>query len=607
MQSIPIGYIVFSILLQLQISLKNIYITANYKTTTWLSINNQMLMLGLNFSHLFFKHSRLLFTFLVIISSVSYVNGQILFPDSTKNKEEVNVSWPEDSLGRRTPRGAIEGFIKAVSLKNYELAGKYLHLDTAVQKEENRSKLAQGLQYLLEKKGRLFPYSRLSDDLDGAKDDDLPPNQDQVGIASINDDSFDLIMENVKDTSGAPLWLFSSQTLQKIPLPVEEVIGTSVVNKLSPKVLEEQLWGGVPIAHWFGIVIIIALAYFIAHLIIKLIIYAIPFVWKKSKEEPYNGVIQSFSLPLKLCLAVWIFVGASRGVGISIIVRQRFSDITLITAAIAFLLLVWQLMNFSSKYFEKRMLFKGNHSAISAILFLRRAAKVALVMIGVMIILDTFGFNVTTWLAGLGIVGIALALGTQKTVENFVGSVTLIADQPVNIGDFCKAGDVTGTIEQIGMRTTRIRTNERTIVTIPNGEFSSMKIENYSTRDRFLFNPTFMIKLETTSDQLKTLLKKLKSILLAQPKMNPDPARVKLVGITMDGYKVEVFSFINTIDGNEFMEIQETLYLQMMDAVTECGTGFSLPSQTVYLTNKQEDKENEASEIIKEDEQNKTD
>lgn len=564
-------------------------------------------MLGLNFSHMLLKYLKTFCIPLLIILASSEVNAQVILPDSTKNQEEEAPVWPEDSLGRRTPRGAVEGFIKAVSTQDYKLAGMYLHLDTAIQKEENRLKLAQGLQYLLEKNGRLFPYSRLSPEHEGTKDDDLPPNLDQVGVASINDDSFDLIMESTTDTSGAPLWLFSSETLQKIPLPVEQVIGTSVVNKLSPKVLEEKLWGGVPVAHWFGILIIIVVAYLLAGLIIKLLIYTIPFIWKKAKEEPLNGVIQSFSLPLRLYLAVWIFVAASREAGISIIVRQRFSDLTLIAGAVAFLLLIWQLMNFSSKYFERRMIRKGNHSAISAILFLRRAAKVALVILGIMIILDTFGFNVTTWLAGLGIVGIALALGTQKTVENFVGSVTLIADQPVRVGDFCKAGDVTGTIEQIGMRTTRIRTNDRTVVTIPNGEFSSMKIENFSPRDRFLFNPTFMIKLETTTTQIRMIVENLKAILLAHPKMNPDPSRVRLTGVTIDGYKIEVFSFINTVDGNEFMEIQETLYLQMMDAVAESGTGFSLPSQTVYLSNDQEGEKKDQKGTKDETQQSETD
>src|SRR5690606_19602519 len=120
-------------------------------------------------------------------------------------------------------------------------------------------------------------------------------------------------------------------------------------------------------------------------------------------------------------------------------------------------------------------------------------AKVAIVVLGAIAILGTLGFDVKTGLAALGIGGIALALGAQKTIENFVGSVTLITDQPVRVGDFCKVGAVSGTVEQIGMRSTRIRTGERSTVTIPNGQFSSDMIENFATRERHLFAPVIRL------------------------------------------------------------------------------------------------------------------
>ena len=118
-----------------------------------------------------------------------------------------------------------------------------------------------------------------------------------------------------------------------------------------------------------------------------------------------------------------------------------------------------------------------------------------------------------------------------------------------------------------------------------------MKIENFSPRDRFLFNPAFMLRLDTTPGQIKTVLEKLKSILLQQNKVNPDPARVKLVAINKEGIKVEVFAFIDTIDGNEFMDIQENLYLDMLDAIEGSGTQLAMPSQTVYIANTSEGKE----------------
>jgi MscS family membrane protein len=241
------------------------------------------------------------------------------------------------------------------------------------------------------------------------------------------------------------------------------------------------------------------------------------------------------------------------------------------------------LIDFVAKLTEKRLRLRGNQSGVSALLFVRRAAKVALVILAVLVSLDTLGFNVSTWLTALGIGGIALALGTQKTVENLVGSVTLIADHPIRVGDFCRAGDVLGTVEQIGMRTTQIRTGARTVVSIPNGEFSSTKIENFAPRDKFLFTSTFGMRYETTPEQIRYLLVTIRAMLYAHPKVDPAPARVRLVGLGASSIDIEIWSYITTRDNDEFMEIREDLLLRIMDIVEKSGTGFAFPSQTLYF------------------------
>ncbi len=101
-----------------------------------------------------------------------------------------------------------------------------------------------------------------------------------------------------------------------------------------------------------------------------------------------------------------------------------------------------------------------------------------------------WGYNTTTLLAGLGIGGVALALASQKTIENLFGSVAVISDRPVSVGDFCKFGSSMGTVEDIGLRSTRIRTLDRTLVTVPNGSFSTMTLENFDRRDKTLFHVT---------------------------------------------------------------------------------------------------------------------
>jgi MscS family membrane protein len=521
----------------------------------------------------------------LILLFAIHTEAQAQFPmgDTSKNKAQEEKVWPADSLGRRTPRGTVEGFLRAVAARNYDNAALYLRLDPKLKKKPDRVKLAESLQTLLDAKGNIYPYSWLSDKSTGLTDDNLGANLDRVGVATVNGEQFDLILESTAGPDGAPIWLFSSETIERIPLDTAKASEQTFVERVSPKFLEKHDWGGVPIAHWMAMVVLVILAYVAATIITTILVHLMPVVWKRARRESTAGIIHSFVLPIRLYLAVWLFVVGSRQAGISIIVRQRLNDVTVIVGVVAILLLLWQLLDFISTLIEKQMAHHNNHSGISAVLFLRRAAKVALVVLGIIFILNTFGFPVGTLLAGLGIGGIALALGTQKTVENFVGSVTLIADHPIRVGDFCKAGDVVGTVEQIGMRTTRIRTGDRTIISIPNGDFSSMKIENFSPRDRFLFDPVLNLRFETTPEQIRYLLVQLRSILYAHPKVNPDPARIRFVGMSTDALKLEVWAYIDTTNNDEFLEVQEDLLLRFMEVVNASGTGFAFPSQTLYF------------------------
>lgn len=534
----------------------------------------------------FFRINLLICSLLLLLTNYGNAQTNLLQSDTSKLQDSARV-WPPDSLGRRTPRGTVEGFIRAVATQNYPSAALYLNLDSNLRKDQDSVALAQALQVLLDKDGSIYPYSWISNDPSGLQDDNLGPNQDRIGVASVKGESFDLILESTKGADGGPLWLFSSQTIQRVPLDTAKVKETTLVEKVSPKILEEREWGGVPVAHWLAMLAIIVVAYFLAVLITRFLVFIIPLVWMRARQESTAGIIHSFVLPIRLYLAVWIFVAASRNAGISIIVRQRLNDVTLIVGLIAFLLLLWQLLDFLTRLVERRMQHLGNQSGVSALLFLRRAAKVALVVLGAIAILRTFGFDVTTWLTALGIGGIALALGTQKTVENFVGSVTLIADHPIRVGDFCKIGEVLGTVEQIGMRTTKIRTGGRTVVSIPNGELSSAKIENFAPRDRFLFAPVLGLRYETTPDQIRYLLVELRKVLYAHPKVNPDPARIRFIGFGENALNLEIFSYINTTSNDEFLEVQEDLLLRFMDIIEASGTGLAFPSQTIYFAKDQ--------------------
>lgn len=516
------------------------------------------------------------------VASIPTAHAQSPLND-TASVANAAPQWPADSLDRRTPRGTVSGFISAVAKENYQRAARYLNIDRKLRKKRNAEKLAQGLQQLLDQNGSILPYTLISDNYEGHLSDNLGPNIDKVGTAIINNESIDIVLESTQDKNGAPLWLFSTQTVESIPLPVKEELATPLITKILPKVLIEKKWGGVPIGHWIISVFLVFLAYFIAWSVTRILIFCISKIWKAAQVEPTYGIVKAFSRPVQLFFAVWIFVFATEQADISIIVRQRLSSLSVIFYILAVLLLIWQLLDAGSKITQRNLAKRGNQAGVSAILFLRRAAKIAMVFLAVIAILDTFGFNVTTGIAALGIGGIALALGAQKTVENFVGSVTLIADQPVRLGDFCRVGQVVGTVEQIGMRSTQIRTNDRTIVSIPNGEFAALQIENFTHRDKFFFGPSFYFRLDSTPDQIRYLLVEMRAILYAHPKVDTIPARVRFVSATHEGLKFEIFSYINAVDFDMFLEVQEDLYLHLLDVIKQSGTELARPSQNIFV------------------------
>ena len=511
-------------------------------------------------------------------------------------------NWPADSLGRRTPRGAVQGFIKSIAAQNYVKAALYLNLDSTLQQQQQGEKLAHSLHRLLDQSGKIRPYAMINDSSAGSLDDNLGPNLERVGSASVNGESFDLFLEMIEGPEGGPIWLFSSQTVQRIPIVIEQA-SKPLADKVMPAIAVENKWGGVPIGQWLALLLIALLGYALAWGVVHALQFGLRKSWRKATEDPIAGVIKAFTLPLQLYLALFFFFEFSQRAGISIIVRQKFSALTVIMGLGVFLLLLWRLIDVFGQFLQRRMIRHRHQAGLSAVLFLRRGAKLAVIAFGVIALLGTLGYDVTTGIAALGVGGLALALGAQKTVENFVGSVTLIADQPIRVGDFCKVGDTVGTVESIGMRSTRIRTNDRTVVTIPNGDFSSQRIENYTHRDRLWFHPTFGVRCDTSPDQIRYLLVELRSVLYAHPKIDPESARVRFVGVGDSSFNLEFFAYVLTSDFGEFLEVQEDLLLRMMDVVEASGSSFAFPSQTIYLgrdTGKAEDKTRAAEEKVNE-------
>jgi MscS family membrane protein len=230
-----------------------------------------------------------------------------------------------------------------------------------------------------------------------------------------------------------------------------------------------------------------------------------------------------------------------------------------------------------------RALRRGRTTLLPLLPVLRKSVKILIATFAGLAVLHSFGVNVIAVMAGLGVGGIAVALAAQKTVENFIGGITLYADQPVRVGEFCRFGETIGTVEEVGLRSTRVRTLERTIVTIPNSEFSNFQIENFARRDCIWYHPTLNVHYETTPDQIRYILVEARRMLYAHPKVDSASARIRFVGFGRASLDLEVFSYVTVTDYGEYLEVAEDLNLRLMDIVAAAGSSLVFPAQTTYV------------------------
>jgi MscS family membrane protein len=196
---------------------------------------------------------------------------------------------------------------------------------------------------------------------------------------------------------------------------------------------------------------------------------------------------------------------------------------------------------------------------------------------------QNLGLPLYSVVAGLGIGGLAVALAIRPTLENLIGGIMLYLDQPVRVGDFCSFGDKTGTVETIGVRSTKLRMLDRTLITVPNAALADMQLINWAKCDRMLINTTIGLRYETKNDQLRHVLVKFREMLHAHPKIHPDTVRVRFADFGQSSLDIGVRIYALTQDFNEYYAIREDVLLRMSEIVKESGSSFAFPSQTLYM------------------------
>jgi MscS family membrane protein len=483
---------------------------------------------------------------------------------------------PEDDFQRGTPRSTLAGFLAAARQGDYARAAEYLDLRRVPPSisEQGGDQLARHLKTVVDR-ALWIDLEAVSASPDGKTKDGLPSSKDRVGRIETPAGKVELSLQRMSRDDGVQIWKISADTVKKIP-ELYRVYGDGLLGEYLPAFFFEYEFASVRLWQWIALVALVPLAYLLAWVVSALGLRLLERTWRAGGRR----VSRSVAGPLKLALAVSVFTSVSRFLGLSLLARGVVGAIETTLLIIAFTWVASRFLDGVGQVLAVRLRRQGNDSALPLVGPGVRTAKIAAAGIALLAMLAGLGLDVTAVVAGLGVGGIAVALAAQKSIENFFGGLSIFADEPVRVGDLCRFGDKVCTIEEIGLRSTRVRTPDRTLVTIPNAEFSQLQLENLAVRDRFRYQPTIGVRCDTSPDQLRWLLVELRRLLHSHPRVDAEPARVRFVRFGAYSLDVEMLGFVTTKDPEDYLAVAEDLNLRVLEIVLASGTDLAFPTQT---------------------------
>lgn len=492
----------------------------------------------------------------------------------------TNAPAATDPLGRTTPSSAVLGFLKAAQDGNSAIAAQYLQLSAARRQSEGEQ-TATKLKLVLDKAAFSGNFSRFNQP-EGIPQEGVPLGRQRLGTMSSGDVEVDLDLVRVSDPNAGKIWLVSADTLAKLPELADQVEARQVESKL-PNVLVKNQLSGMPLWQWLAMLVAAPIAAALGWLVLAILEIPLRW-WARHRGQMDVANWRSVSGPAWFLAGTLIHQVCVIYLRMPLLPRHYYFQVTAVALILSGTWIVWRFVRWSLYRVRSRALARGHVGTGSLILLGERILKFTIFVLGILVVLNDLGFNLSTALTGLGIGGLAIGFGAQKTIENLFGGVSVLGDEVFRVGDVCRFGDRTGVVEDIGLRSTRIRTDERTLVAIPNGTVATINLENLSRRDKILFKTTLSLRPESKADHVRYILAEIRKLLYSHPKIETQSVRVRLIDITGSSLSMEVFSYILTRDYNEYAAVREDLLLRMMDVMEDSGSGLALPSQTLYLS-----------------------
>ena len=474
-------------------------------------------------------------------------------------------------LNQRTPLASVQGFMRAAELGDYQHASAYLDLRYLPEglTESDGALLAEQLYIVVARKLRV-DFNALSSDAEGLADDNLPGDRDELGKIPTPRGTITLYLQRIPGTNENRVWRISSATVAQIPELYDEFGYGPFVEKVRQIIPEGSLLGA-ELFKWVFATIAGACAA-LAWLV---------FAWPTSRVLTRHRIAsrarikQYLTRPIPCVIFVLVAYWTLRDLGLGMTATRVAQGGTLVTLVIVWL--IFATVNLLSDLYSTYLEARGRESGLMLMRPVTTTIKVVVAMLAVTIWLDNIGVNVTALVAGLGVGGLAVALVLQKPLEDIIGAITLYTQQPVTVGQFCMAGNVSGTIEEISLRSTRIRKLDNNVVIIPNSIFATASIENVSARRRILHRQVLRLAQDTTQSQIRQLLDELRESVSRHDKVVEDASRVRFVTFGEYSKNIEVFAHIDTTDWLEFLAIAEEINLATQGVLEAAGARLAVP------------------------------
>jgi MscS family membrane protein len=479
-----------------------------------------------------------------------------------------------------SPRATVERFLENAAAGRYSEAARYLDLPDSSVSAGRGPDLARQLHAVLE---RLLPLSldQVSGLATGDRSDGFLPNVEHLGAIAGVGGPRPVRLTRVGDDSVAA-WRFSRSTVEQIPAWYAALGDRWALDNLpSPLLAQGPLdvfWW-----QWIALVLLAAVALVVGRILSRL---ATPFAHRLVAKTPSrwdDAVLARVGGPFAAALSLALFASGLTFLALTIPASESVYRLIRAGYFVLFFWALWRLIDVVRDVVAASYWAHTSGSSRALVPLASRVFKVLVLAIAVVAVLSMLGYPVASLVAGLGLGGLAFALGAQKTLENLFGAFAIGADQPFREGDFVRIDDFSGTVERIGLRSTRIRTLDRTLITVPNGKLADSRVESLSARDRLRLSTTIGLVYETTASQLREVLDGFEGVLRAQPLIWPEGVVVQFRQFAPSSLEIEVMAWFHTSDVEQFRKIRQDVLLQFMDVVEKAGTSFSFPKPSVVV------------------------